>query len=47
MSAIGFQRVANGRYSNDSIEISDLFPRNVLRDNEGDLYVVDADFKKH
>lgn len=47
MSAIGFQKIANGRYSNGSIEISDLFPRNVLRDFEGDLYVVDADFKEH
>ena len=46
MSALGFQRIAEAKYSNGSVEVSDLHPRNVLRDSEGDLYVIDAEFKQ-
>lgn len=46
MAAIGFQKISEAKYSNGVIEVSDLHPRNVLRDSEGDIYVIDAEFKK-
>ena len=46
MAALGFQKVnSEGRFINDSYEVWDLVPRNVLKDNEGDLYVIDAEIK--
>ena len=46
MSALGFRRISEAKYSNGAVEVSDLHPRNVLRDSEGDLYVIDAEFKQ-
>ena len=46
MAAIGFQKISEAKYSNGIVEVSDLHPRNVLRDSEGDIYVIDAEFKK-
>lgn len=46
MSALGFQKLSAAAYSNGDVEVSDLHPRNVLRDSDGDLYVIDAEFKK-
>ena len=46
MSALGFRRIGEAKYSNGTVEVSDLHPRNVLRDSEGDLYVIDAEFKQ-
>ncbi len=46
MAAIGFQKISESKYSNGIVEVSDLHPRNVLRDSEGDIYVIDAEFKK-
>lgn len=46
MAAIGFQKISEAKYSNGVVEVSDLHPRNVLRDSEGDIYVIDAEFKK-
>lgn len=46
MAALGFHKVNNeGRFANDRYEVWDLLPRNVLRDAEGDLFVVDAEIK--
>ncbi|MBO4841035.1 MAG: hypothetical protein J5524_08970 [Bacteroidaceae bacterium] len=45
MSAIGFQKLSAAKFSNGVIEVSDLHPRNVLKDYEGDLYVIDAEFR--
>ncbi len=45
MSKLGFHQVGEARYSDDTIEIFDLRPRNVLKDQDGDIYVVDADFR--
>ena len=46
MAAIGFQKVnSEGRFINDSYEVWDLVPRNVLKDADGDLYVIDAEIK--
>ena len=46
MAAIGFQKISEAKYSNGVVEVSDLHPRNVPRDSEGDIYVIDAEFKK-
>ena len=46
MQSLEFKRTGEAEYSNGDITISDLRPRNVLKDTDGDIYVVDADFKK-
>ncbi len=46
MAALGFEKSGiEGRYSNNTYEVWDLVPRNVLVDDEGDIYVVDAEIK--
>lgn len=44
MSAIGFTKSDNdGKYYNDSFIVWDVVPRNVLKDKDGDIYVIDAE----
>ena len=46
MAALGFNSTStNGRFTNDELEVWDLLPRNVLKDNEGDIFVIDAEIK--
>jgi len=46
MAALGFCNTPlNGKYTNSDFEVWDLFPRNVLKDSEGDIYVIDAEIK--
>jgi hypothetical protein len=46
MSAIGFTKCSDdGKYQNADYIVWDVVPRNVLKDAEGDLYVVDAEIK--
>ena len=46
MAAIGFTKKNNeGRFANSMYEVWDLVPRNVLKDKDGDIYVVDAEIK--
>ena len=46
MAALGFQKNnSEGRFSNGNYEVWDLVPRNVLKDTEGDLFVIDAEIK--
>ena len=46
MAAIGFTKKNNeGRFANNMYEVWDLVPRNVLKDKDGDIYVVDAEIK--
>ena len=47
MQALGFNKTGEAEYSNGDVIISDLRPRNVLKDAEGDVYVIDADFKRN
>ena len=48
MAAIGFDKKdGEGRYSNAVYTIWDLVPRNVLRDCDGDIFVVDAEIKRN
>lgn len=45
MKSLGFEKISDAKYSNGKVEVSDLHPRNVLKDKDGDIYVVDAEFK--
>ena len=47
MQSLGFHQTGEAEYSNNDITISDLRPRNVLKDSDGDLYVIDADFHRN
>ena len=43
MNTLGFSKINEHKYTNKDITISDLRTRNVLKDTDGDLYVVDAE----
>ena len=46
MAALGFEKTTQeGRFSNGTYEVWDLVPRNVLVDEDGDIFVVDAEIK--
>lgn len=46
MAALGFTKMNNeGRFANGMYEVWDFVPRNVLKDKDGDIYVVDAKIK--
>lgn len=46
MAAIGFEKMGqDGHYMNGRYEVWDLLPRNVLKDSEGDIYVIDAEIR--
>ena len=46
MAAIGFEKTAQeGRFRNGQYEVWDVVPRNVLVDEEGDIFVIDAEIK--
>ena len=48
MAALGFNREETiGRYSNAIYTAWDIIPRNVLRDQDGDIFVVDAEIKRN
>ena len=47
MAALGFSKVnSNGRYKNSEYEVWDLLPRNVLKDTDGDIYIIDAEIRR-
>jgi hypothetical protein len=47
MSALGFEKEGGaGRFSNSEFKVWDVVPRNVLVDNDGDMYVVDAEISR-
>ena len=47
MAALGFEKTTMiGRYRNSLYEVWDLLPRNVLVDDDGDVFVVDAEIRK-
>ena len=44
MAAIGFTKQNDeGRYANAEYEVWDLVPRNVLKDKDGDIFIIDAE----
>jgi hypothetical protein len=47
MAAIGFTKQNDkGRFANEEYAVWDLIPRNVLRDKDGDVFIVDAEIAK-
>ena len=47
MAALGFEKMNDkGCYSNHDFVVWDLVPRNVLRDKDGDLYIIDAEIAR-
>ena len=46
MSAVGFTKTNTGRYENYQFSVWDLLPRNVLKDADGDIYIIDAEIAK-
>ena len=47
MSALGFEKnEESGRFSNNDFMVWDVVPRNVLVDQDGDMYVIDAEIAK-
>ena len=48
MAAIGFVKQNNeGRFVNAEYVVWDLVPRNVLRDKEGDVFIIDAEIARN
>ncbi len=45
MLSLGFSKIDDWTYEFSTIIISDLKPKNVLKDADGDLYVIDAEIK--
>jgi len=46
MSAVGFTKTGTGRYENQDYNVWDLLPRNVLKDSDGDIYIIDAEIRR-
>ena len=46
MAALGFESAEKvGAYRNHELTIWDMLPRNVLKDADGDIFVVDAEIR--
>ena len=46
MAALGFYSTATeGCFTNGEIEVWDVVPRNVLKDSDGDIFVIDAELR--
>ena len=43
MAALGFEKIDTGKFKNEQFFISDLLPKNVLKDKTGDVFVIDAE----
>lgn len=43
MAAIGFNKVGHGKFENELFVLSDLLPKNALKDETGDIFIVDAE----
>lgn len=46
MQSLGFTQTTPESYINENYLVFDLYPRNVLKDITGTIYVVDAEFKQ-
>ena len=47
MAAIGFvKKNSEGRYANNEYEVWDLVSRNVLKDKDGDIFIIDAEISR-
>ena len=47
MAAIGFMKTkVDGCFENPQFIVWDIVPRNVLKDKDGDIYIIDAEIKR-
>lgn len=46
MLSLGFEKVDDWTYKNSTLLMSDLKPKNVLRDDDGDMFVIDVEIKE-
>lgn len=46
MAALGFEKQERGTYANREFIISDVLPKNVLKDNTGDCFVIDVEIRQ-
>ncbi len=46
MLSLGFEKVDDWTYKNSTLLMSDLKPKNVLRDEDGDMFVIDVEIKE-
>ena len=45
MAACGFLKLGEGRYENDEFLVWDVLPKNALKDETGDVFVIDVEIK--
>ena len=45
MAALGFVKDDVGKFHNDQYNVSDVLPKNVLKDSTGDFFVIDVEIK--
>lgn len=45
MTQLGFEQASEFKFKKGTIEVYDLRPRNVLKDKNGDIFIIDAEFK--
>jgi len=45
MVALGFIKDDTGKYHNDRYSVSDVLPKNVLKDTTGDFFLIDVEIK--
>ena len=45
MAALGFERLGDGRYTNRKYMLKDILPKNVLKDEYGDFFAIDAEIE--
>lgn len=43
MAALGFEKTDTGKFKNDQYYLSDLLPKNVLKDKTGDVFIIDVE----
>jgi len=43
MAALGFEKTGQGRFQNEQFVLFDVLPKNALRDETGDIFVIDAE----
>ncbi|MBS9768026.1 MAG: hypothetical protein KGV44_10885 [Flavobacteriaceae bacterium] len=46
MQSLGFEQINPTTFTNGTYTVSDLRPRNVLKDADGDIYVIDSEVEK-
>jgi len=45
MAALGFEKLGVGTFCNKQFYVSDLLPKNALRDDSGDIFIIDAEIR--